>query len=328
MEYVFRQPAVIAILLSMLGPAQAARADDEKFDFRGKKFDTERFHVEGPDANRYIEPEEEGLRIHFPPGEAPPGAVGVRWLGHVKGDFVATFHYDILKADPSPRGNGVELYLWLDNETRDGLPLSRFEFPQGPGWTVTRMTGERANRHTEGYVRLPAPPESKRGRLRVKRQGSVFIAYATAADDEEFQELSRYDIGTMDVLMVRFAGLTSGSPNAELDVRLLDAQLKSKGLEGAERATPASPAGARSALRVVVILGAATLCLVAAAMVLIWRRRKTEMMQEVPSEEVEPRDIRLACTACSKKIKIKPEFAGRRVKCPECGQAVAIPRAD
>src|SRR5690349_9470735 len=35
--------------------------------------------------------------------------------------------------------------------------------------------------------------------------------------------------------------------------------------------------------------------------------------------------IAVGCPACGKQLRVKDEFAGKRVKCPSCGQILALP---
>ena len=35
--------------------------------------------------------------------------------------------------------------------------------------------------------------------------------------------------------------------------------------------------------------------------------------------------VQLACPQCSKRLFVKPDLAGKKVKCPHCGGAVPIP---
>lgn len=37
--------------------------------------------------------------------------------------------------------------------------------------------------------------------------------------------------------------------------------------------------------------------------------------------------IEFRCEKCEKKLKVKDELAGKKIKCPECGAAIAIPAA-
>src|SRR4051794_5263888 len=38
--------------------------------------------------------------------------------------------------------------------------------------------------------------------------------------------------------------------------------------------------------------------------------------------------ISIQCPTCEKKLKAKDELAGKRIKCPNCGEGVVIPSAD
>ena len=38
--------------------------------------------------------------------------------------------------------------------------------------------------------------------------------------------------------------------------------------------------------------------------------------------------ISLSCPSCDKTLKVKDELAGRKVKCPGCGEAVPVPAGD
>jgi hypothetical protein len=38
-----------------------------------------------------------------------------------------------------------------------------------------------------------------------------------------------------------------------------------------------------------------------------------------------PRVNRRLCSACGKRLKVKPEMAGKKVKCTQCGKAVPVP---
>ncbi len=37
--------------------------------------------------------------------------------------------------------------------------------------------------------------------------------------------------------------------------------------------------------------------------------------------------ISVVCSGCDKKLTVKDDLAGRRIKCPACGEAVAVPAA-
>jgi len=48
---------------------------------------------------------------------------------------------------------------------------------------------------------------------------------------------------------------------------------------------------------------------------------------EAPAAQPAPSKLNFACSKCGKNLKVKPELAGKKVKCPGCGQAVPVPQA-
>jgi hypothetical protein len=46
-----------------------------------------------------------------------------------------------------------------------------------------------------------------------------------------------------------------------------------------------------------------------------------------PAAPPPPATLTFACPGCGKSLKTKPDLAGKKVKCPSCGQAVAVPGA-
>src|SRR5436305_976347 len=99
------------VLVVALFATSPARADDVKFDFRKKHFDDAWFKYNGAGAGECIEPADDGLRISFPNNKVPKDPIGIVWNCRVRGDFVATARYSILKADQTSQGSGVEVYL-------------------------------------------------------------------------------------------------------------------------------------------------------------------------------------------------------------------------
>ncbi|MBI3823829.1 MAG: hypothetical protein HY289_14260 [Planctomycetes bacterium] len=50
---------------------------------------------------------------------------------------------------------------------------------------------------------------------------------------------------------------------------------------------------------------------------------------QAPASAKEPAEaVIFSCSSCAKKLKIKPELAGKRVKCPGCGVIVSAPTAE
>jgi phage FluMu protein Com len=81
------------------------------------------------------------------------------------------------------------------------------------------------------------------------------------------------------------------------------------------------------------LIGAAIIVFVsgaAAAAIFLWRRRRAVQApsgnQPAATEAASP-IVAIACAGCGKQLKAKAELAGKKVKCPQCGKAVAIPAA-
>src|SRR5437016_3870772 len=106
MNWRVAMPRFMLVCCVFVSLVSAARSDDARFDFRKKQFDDQWFKYNGAGASDCIELADDGLRIHFPDGKARL-PVGVVWNCRVRGDFVATARYAILKADPTPLGSGI-----------------------------------------------------------------------------------------------------------------------------------------------------------------------------------------------------------------------------
>jgi hypothetical protein len=294
-------------------------------------------------------------------------ARGIRWKNRIAGDFVATLDFEILKALTSQQSAGVEMYLQIDNDDKDGFSLSRHVFPSGESaWTAVLRAGPKDKRQSVGLKSVPAKANSNRGRLRVERQGPIFIASSADDNAESFQEINRFDVGTKDIFLVRLGALPSGVKNAELDVRFFEFRLqgdkvveaKTPSADGSPRAAvPAKNApmtvqggGEHSSLGAVIVMGCVTLLIFATTIVLVYKKRKGKSgkpfpANHIPAENESPTadekkqtdfpaikeavgKILIACGACAKKLKVKEDLVGKRVKCPHCGEVVKVSKAD
>src|SRR5262249_50275774 len=157
---------------------------------------------------------DEGLRFCFPAGKAPSRPVGIYWRFQVRGDFSATAENDILQEDRPHLGYGagVEMYLMLYNAARDGISLPRLVRPKAEtALAFVHLTNDDAGKRIpkESLV-FPTTARSLRGRLRLAREGPTLIVSFAEGGEDDFKELHRADIGTTDVRMVRFAGISGG----------------------------------------------------------------------------------------------------------------------
>jgi len=331
----------IALSVVLIGAATAA-ADEVVHDFRGGKFDQDLLRFDGPaNARDFYTPEEQGLRVRINYGKSPRGTVGVAWNSSmVRGDFTATAHYEILENE-RPKGGygtGIELYLYLDvppkkeGQSREAIAFVRLARPvEGYVFRFARMTYDDADRRIQANVQqLPADPEKKRGRLRLARQGPTLIASFAEDDDGPFQELQRHDIGVMNIRMVRVAGTGSAPLDARiLEMRLEGPELRFAGKPIVAEPPPGSPPPEQTApgQRVYWMLWATGgVVVLFLAFVVIVRWRHAQKPATTPADaDANTGMIGLVCSACGKNLKVKEENAGKRVKCPGCGQHVQVP---
>ena len=129
------------------------------------------------------------------------------------------------------KGTGVsaELYLLMDNATKDGIAVSVRQIrPDGvPELLFAHMTyNEAGQRAAKIFHAVTTTANSERGRLRVARQGAMFVASSADGDEEEFQLIVRCIVGTEDIAMIRLAGMSGGDPKAVLDMRFVDFRLQ------------------------------------------------------------------------------------------------------
>ncbi len=61
----------------------------------------------------------------------------------------------------------------------------------------------------------------------------------------------------------------------------------------------------------------------------VWRKIQAEKRATThprPARpEAVPSTVSFACPGCQKTLKARPELAGKKVKCPQCGEAVNVP---
>jgi hypothetical protein len=214
------------------GVAQQRRAHD----FRGPRFDPNYFRYCGPTPAQFLKLEAEGLRLRYPGPGVPPthNPSGVEWRFHVRGNFVATAQYEILKCEPPSRGTfllGGELYMKLDNPTSDAIAVSRGVYPDGSAAIDFKvLTDGVRKRVVRDFKRLHTTDKSLRGRLRLARDGPIVTASCAEGDGGPFTRFQRSEIGIADIRIVRFAGIAGGDAHAVLDMRILELQLEGEAL--------------------------------------------------------------------------------------------------
>ncbi len=342
---------VILCALLALSGANAGCAQDVSFDFRGQKGEVESQFAYVPSkmvADRYFHFDDKGLRIAWSAAETPRDPVGLSWnYRGFQGDFVTIVHFELLTADASLYGTGIELYLQLNNPTGDGLPVSRLvRNDHGHVWLAQIRTGPNNARKTEGFKMAPANPEVKEGRLKLQRQGDIVTA-SYAEGNEESSEFEH--------LQYRFGRHPHG-PHIRRRIRCQKCPTRranhrrpaqNRRRRHARRCTRRPSRGhwrsACAELWAVLVLGTLSLFIFVAVLILV--KRKTakadaltdsrdlnrsatadgQSSAENSAADAQSQPIRLDCPACGKKLKLKEKFAGKRVKCPQCGGELRVP---
>jgi phage FluMu protein Com len=367
----------------LLGVVVPVWASDLTGDFRGGNFNGKMFRYEGPSPEKFIKTTKEGLEWKFGPDNRPSKPVGIYFLRQASGDFEVIAHYVIVKSDATEngRGPGAELYLSFNNPYQEAIALSRqsssgtpkslssdnkkideklpvdgkepAKLPSGsfPIFRLlhlqTNLSGERKSNLKAAIVDTTAGNE---GRFRLARSGSTVIASIANGEHGEFREIHRWEVGTSDVRMIRFAGLPGSNPKAVFNMRLLHFQLngsvlgpQSKAVEPAYLSAKANEntdgSAPNSSSRWIWLLSVGMLILFLGILGLVIRRRRRQVRtidtptpSETKSEDEKPysnsvlpttgKSFSFRCSSCGKILRGKAEVAGKRVKCPACGQLV------
>ncbi len=290
----------------------------------------------GPDIDVVVKPEDEGLRITLPATREKNYPIVVMPALTLTGDFEITGAYELLAADRPTKGYGVGVNLTIaTNEARDRFAkVSRILRAQEGSVYLTEFW----KHDPKVYKASSVPSEVKAGQLRLVRAGATVRFLVADAPGNDFRVLAERDFGTEDVPRVGFTVADSGSPGNAVDARLVDLRIRFQNVAAVGVATKAPnadvavPSADRGWLMAALLIGAAIVVFIgvgAGAAFFLWRRRpagQTPVVSPLAGTEVASAKVTVACTSCGKKLRAKGEWAGRKVKCPQCGKAVAIPQ--
>ncbi len=223
-------------------PPRAARAPLQlKRSFQGGQFDDTLFEWIGPDPEKYVRREEEGLRITLPAELGPGKPVGLKLRFPVRGDFeiAATVEIMPLKLPPSGRFSGVDIYFLLDSPRRDAIFLGkRLDVKAGSLYFAGQRYDKGAGRATSFTEYMRAPHETGLARLRAVRQGAQFSFAVADGPDGDYVPFIAREVHTADLRTVRFAADPSEFPDAPADVRLVDLSITAQDIVGYQRPSP------------------------------------------------------------------------------------------
>ena len=182
--------------------------------------------------------------------------------------------------------------------------------------------------------------KAQTGRLRLVRSGADVYYGGSDGPAGEFVFFRTYPFGAEDLHDVRLL-VGTGTDKAFLDVRVTDFHFRADAIPNMPASSPAPGAMAPNASApagqanlppsqgsgkgwlAITLAGGIALPILAAITiggVLLLRRRKPAVTSSPPSEF-----LSLACPDCGKKLKVKAELAGKKVKCGQCGKAVPVP---
>jgi RNA polymerase sigma factor (sigma-70 family) len=295
----------------------------------------------GPDVAQMVRTDGQGIRFKVPAERLSSQPVGVESRVRLGGDFEITLAYDLLDLpDPPPKlGAGVDLRVVFDTADAFQAHIGRVKNAKGNVIGANYITTGPDGKEAFKGITVQRTQEP-RGRLRLVRTGKkLFYQFADGAGD--FQELATREFGTADVIAVRADCTTGWQTQSGVEVRFSNLDLRSEQMPNKDAPTAqpppqqaadepdAVPPDGKSRTWLIVgglLLGLLSLFLVGSilAYYLLVRGRAVKAsppQASSPAAKVEPAAgaVFVVCQACGKKLKIKAELAGKRVKCPECG---------
>jgi predicted RNA-binding Zn-ribbon protein involved in translation (DUF1610 family) len=288
----------------------------------------------GVDEFHKVEPQ--GLRFTMPAERPRLNEIGVQVQKMLKGDFEITLAFELLgllKIGP-PGGAGAVLDARFDTPDQAKVRLSRTQKDTGAyhGCSYLALEDGRDKLQPVKYPR--ADDKFRTGRLRLVRTGTD-VAFQVEEGDTGFRTLGNRDVGGADVLAVR-AWATSGWKAMDVDVRFNTLDIRwNPAAQVAGAPAPVNevrpdPAIAQPAANtrtwLFIVIGAALLLFgLLVAIMLAWLllgRRSSRGNVPAPASTSM---VHFNCPSCAKNLKVKPSQAGKKVKCPQCGQAALVP---
>jgi hypothetical protein len=239
-------------------------------------------------------------------------------------------------------GVGVALNISTTNDLQKFLKISRVMRPEDRSVYMAEYWNKGADEWTGPQLAT----EVRSGQLRLVREGSTARCQVSEGPGKEFKTIfEKESFGTEMIRYLRFQVTDGMKPGYAVDARLVDLRVRYDIVNAAKVAESVAPAPddrsddgrnaeapGRPALKVVA--GMAMVALVAIALGSLVRVRRRRSIMQTPrcaADHAEPAAadaMIVACTGCSKKLRIKPSLAGKKVRCPKCGQIVLIPSKD
>jgi hypothetical protein len=315
------------IALTLLQPGQLGA--EIYHDFRAGQPLPASFRVIGHDGGKYTKPEQGGFRITIPADRKfVHDRVGLEMAGPFKGDFEVTAGYELLHADAPTNGYGVgvELFVHMSAKpTEDGMGLYRVKrVNEGDDYMVSRNSMENGKGR---YLQRHFPTSCTKGKLRITRRGADATNWVAEGDSDNFKELCRYELGSDPVKMIWFTGFT-GHFGYDVDLRIVDVRVRTDVPVAEQTAGPRFLADDQQdnvagkswlALYLAAGMGITVGLVLCALLYLGLRRRRAAGGDRATATAA------LRCSGCGRALRTSAAHAGKRVRCPQCGQASVVP---
>jgi len=214
--------ATVIWLLWATGPL----SDGFYQDFRGNGPLHPIVRVFGPDANQVVFREPQGLRIRLPAKRPKALPVGVSPQFAISGDFEITGTYEILDAQASDSGAGVNLRVIVGRPMREAADIARYRRKkEGDVFFVNRATVTAGQEPRRDWKTFPATATT--GKLRLQRVGATLHFLVSEGTEESFHELAQKEF-VGDDCIVRFVANPGGK--STVDVRLVELRVRAERL--------------------------------------------------------------------------------------------------
>jgi serine/threonine-protein kinase len=274
----------------------------------------------GPDAETCVRFEPEGVRVTLVRGYNGSRQVGLSTGIALKGDFEVTVSFEILELPrPEDAGPATALTLWLSRSRGTGdtriLGVSRRISSTGSAFrALMAWIDPEGKHHDTGQL---VETEAKFGRLRVARRGAEVSCYVSEGPDGDFALIDQASVGDMELDDVQLVTMTH-SPASHFDGRFRDLRIRTGTLPGVSE----TPNGARSRgwLTAAAVLGMILALLFGLTLFLRRRRSGADAQVRAPAAG----SLSFACS-CGKSLRAKADLAGKKVRCPGCGEPVQVP---
>jgi DNA-directed RNA polymerase subunit RPC12/RpoP len=342
--------AAIAVSDIRVGGQQPAKEYYQ--DFRNKRPLSEDFGLYGPDRENETRAENEGLRFTLGALRRANWPAEIRPKFALVGDFEFTATYEMFTAAQPEEGYGVGVNLTLaireGNKNTTFAKISRVNRPKGASVYYAEAWSPEKN----SYRAKAKPTDAMSGQLRLTRVGKVLKFFVSDGPGKEFEEIWELkNFGDMELPHNGFSVSDSGKPGNAVDARLIDLRVRMGDIQlekaigpaplpapvtapnGDDGPLPAPQNEGSASLWLIVILagvGASVLGVITVIAVLLLRRRPalaTTTKTPARRKEAGVKTVHFSCASCGKKLKVKSELAGKKIKCPQCGNLVAVSSA-